>query len=235
MSLKIALVDCCFFIDFDNTITVSDVLKDIIRQFSINNDWVLLEKAWVEGQIGAKECLEGQLKNIRLSKKDLCCFLKDVHIDPYFVPLLSFLIKEGNQPVILSDNFSLIIECILKNHGIQGLVVYANGLDFYRGRLIPSFPYSNPSCPTCAHCKRIHLTSDMVENKKIIYIGDGRSDLCAARVSDLVFAKDALLQQLTKEGKWCVEFKNFKDINQYLVPKNLFVPSQAFDCQSKSV
>jgi len=204
-----------FFFDFDNTITTSDVLDDIIKEFSINEDWLLLEKAWEEGRIGTKECLQGQLKNVWVSKKELRSFLKNIEIDPFFHPLLSFLRKEGTQPVILSDNFTFIIESILENHGIKNLPVYANRLDFFRDRLVPSFPYDNPLCPSCAHCKKIHLTPEKVAEKTIVYVGDGRSDLCPARVSDVVFAKDSLLKYLTQEGRSFIPYANLGNIYEY--------------------
>src|SRR5437763_1859162 len=91
----VILANCRIFFDFDNTITMSDVLDEVIKKFSINDDWMTLEKAWLEGQIGTKECLQGQLRNVRISKKKLHEFLKKVAIDPYFYKLLTFLTKEG--------------------------------------------------------------------------------------------------------------------------------------------
>ena len=47
----IVLSNCRVFFDFDHTITISDILDDIIRRFSINKNWMDLEKSWLEGQI----------------------------------------------------------------------------------------------------------------------------------------------------------------------------------------
>ena len=106
----IVLSNCRVFFDFDNTMTTSDVLDDVIRRFSINDHWMSLEKAWLEGKIGTKECLEGQLRNVRVTKSVLHNFLKKVELDPHFHQLLSLLVREGIKPVILSDNFTYIIE-----------------------------------------------------------------------------------------------------------------------------
>ena len=211
----IVLSNCRVFFDFDNTMTTTDVLFDVIERFSINNEWMALEKAWLEGQIGTKECLEGQLKNIRVTKNALNRFLKKAELDPHFHKLLAFLVREGIKPVILSDSFTYIIEWILKYHGIKDLKVYANSLRFYREHIIPSFPYDNPFCLSCAHCKKIHLTKDKTENKLIVYVGDGRSDFCPARVSDIVFAKDNLLRFMTKEELPCIAYKNLGDVHHY--------------------
>ena len=82
------------------------------------------------------------------SLKVLCIsFLKKVELDPHFHQLLALLVREGIKPVILSDNFTYIIEWILEYHGIKDLKVYGNSLRFYREHIIPSFPYDNPFCP----------------------------------------------------------------------------------------
>jgi 2,3-diketo-5-methylthio-1-phosphopentane phosphatase len=211
----IVLSNCRVFFDFDNTMTTSDVLDDIIRRFSINNQWEVLEKAWQEEKIGTKECLEGQLRNVRVTKNTLNKFLGKVELDPYSHQLLALLVREGIKPVILSDNFTYVVELILEYHGIKDLKAYGNNLRFYRDHLIPSFPYDNPFCLTCAHCKKIHLTKDKTENKLIVYVGDGRSDICPARVSDIVFAKDNLLRFMTHEELPCIPYKDLGDVHHY--------------------
>jgi len=211
----IVLSNCRVFFDFDNTMTTSDVLDDVIRRFSINDQWVVLEKAWNEEKIGTKECLEGQLRNVRVTKSALHKFFKKIELDPHFHQLLALLVREGIKPVILSDNFTYVVELILEYHGINDLKVYGNNLRFYRDHIIPSFPYDNPFCLTCAHCKKIHLTKDKTEDKLIVYVGDGRSDFCPARVSDIVFAKDNLLRFMTKEELPCIPYKDLGDVHHY--------------------
>ena len=38
------LQDCRIFFEFDNTITLSDILDDIIKKFAINRDWMRYEE-----------------------------------------------------------------------------------------------------------------------------------------------------------------------------------------------
>ena len=209
------LSNCRVFFDFDNTITKSDVLYELIKKFSINDHWKMLEKAWVNGEIGTKECLDGQLRGIRITRKQLSQYLSKVELDHSCYKIFSFLTKEGIPPVILSDNFTPIIEEILDYHGIKGVKVYANSLRFYKDHLTPSFPYDNPFCPSCAHCKKIHLTRDLHVNKSIVYIGDGRSDFCPAGVSDIVFAKDSLLAHMKKENKPHIAYKDLSSVYNY--------------------
>jgi 2-hydroxy-3-keto-5-methylthiopentenyl-1-phosphate phosphatase len=99
----------------------------------------------------------------------------------------------------------------LRFNGVEHLPIFANDLIFLDDQLIPSFPYINPDCPRCAHCKKTHLIPDKYEDKSIIFIGDGRSDLCAADVSDLVFAKSTLAEYLKEKG---ADYLGFEHLGQ---------------------
>ena len=211
------------FFDFDNTVTLVDVLNELIERFSVRDDWMVLEQSWQLGEITTKECLTGQMKGIRISNRELVKYLKTVRIDPYFLKLIDLSRRKGVGPVIVSDNFEQIINIILENNGIKGVPIYANHLTLHRGRLSPFFPYQNPGCPFCAHCKKIHFMNETHSmDDPIIYVGDGRSDICAAKEADIIFAKDALLKYFRKNDLPCVEFCDLAGIYEYL--KEDFAP-----------
>lgn len=203
------------FFDFDNTITTLDVLDDLLERFSINDQWRVLEEKWQTGAMGTKECLEGQLRSVRITPEALEKYVRTISIDPSFPRLLKFLQSRRVPVVIVSDNFSLIVKKILKNYGISGVRVYSNGIRFRGDRLVPSFPYQDPACPRCAHCKRRHLLE--VKDKTRIYVGDGLSDVCPAEEADRVFAKASLAEYLKKKGKSFIPFENLKEVYQRLL------------------
>lgn len=209
------LSDCMVFFDFDNTLTLFDVLDDVIKRFAVDQEWVAFEEAWKAGEIGSHECLKGQLRSVRVTKKKLLRYLSRIKIDPHFRDFFSLLKREGIRPVILSDSFQSIIEVILKNNGIKGLKVYANRLRFNHDRLIPFFPYRNNRCGLCGHCKKKNLLKKSIRDKMIIYIGDGLSDICPAEHADLVFAKWNLLKHFRKKKRLCVAFNTIEDIHNY--------------------
>lgn len=206
------LSGCAVFFDFDNTIATVDVLDGIIERFSINNDWIKLEKAWKKGDIGSRACLQGQLSNVRITKKELSRYLCGIGIDPHFPRLINLFAKEGIKPVILSDNFKFIINCILRYNGINGIKVHANELGFRGDRLLLKFPHSNKKCLRCAHCKKKHLLKKNIKDKIIIYIGDGLSDVCPAESSHIVFAKKTLLEHMKKTNKPFLAYQDLRDV-----------------------
>jgi len=205
------------YIDFDNTVTIGDVLNQLIKRFSINDDWKVLEKAWQLGEISAKECLIGQMRGVRIYQRELDQYLKTIKIDPHFSKLICFLKEKGIELSIVSDNFESIICTILDYNGIKGVPVYANHLRLFRNRLFPSFPHQNPECLLCAHCKKIHFVKEAHSMEDpIIYIGDGQSDICPAKEADIVLAKGVLLKYLKNQKLSCIEFKNLDQVCEYL-------------------
>jgi len=204
------------FFDFDNTITLFDVIDDIVERFSINEQWHKIEKDWKRGKIGSKECLNGQFNEVRIRKDAFIRYLSTIKIDRYFPKILK-LLKGRKIPVaIVSDSSSFTINTILKNNGIEGIKVYSNRLKFNKDKLFLEFPHFNKRCPKCANCKKTHLRKPDIQDKIIIYVGDGLSDICAAAYADVVFAKASLLKHFKKQKKKCIEFDTLAVVYKYL-------------------
>ncbi len=210
------LSDCLFFFDFDNTITPFDVLDDLIERFSVNKDWIKFEEAWKRGKIGSRECLEGQLRLVKITKEELKRYLSGIEVDQYFKELLGVFKRYCISPVILSDNFSFIINYILRKNCIKGLNVYANELKFSKHGLLLSFPYANVSCFRCGHCKKSSLSKINFRDKIAVYIGDGLSDICPAQHADFVFAKGSLLKYFKKTQRKCAGFRDLGDVYEII-------------------
>ena len=220
--MKISLDDCAVFFDFDNTITSFDVLDNIVETFAVDKKWMEYERAWKKGRIGSKDCISGQFDSVRVGKRDLEKHLAKIKVDPYFKKILALLKKRGISPIIVSDSFRFFLEYILKNNGIGRLKIYSNRVRFSKGRLVPAFPHQHITCRRCGNCKKKHLPDRGRKRIKVIYIGDGLSDLCPAKHSDIVFAKGNLKRYLTREGKKFFPFKTLKDVYAYLSSRTEF-------------
>ena len=202
------------FMDFDNTITCVDVLDAVIERFSINQDWMAYEEAWKAGRIGSRECLEAQLRSVRVTRRELEGYVREIPLDPFFLRFLQTLREKKILFMIVSDSFSFIIKTILRHHGVRRTPVFANELRFEKDRITPSFPYASKDCSRCAHCKKIHLLAHA--DKTRIYIGDGLSDVCPALEADKIFAKDSLLAHLKAEGKSCTDFHDLGEVCEFI-------------------
>ena len=198
------------YFDFDNTVTDFDILDAVISRFAIGTAWEEAEEQWAKGLIGARDCLEIQMRSLRTTPEELSQFLKTIRLDPAFAKALAWLRQNKIEHAILSDNFSQIISEILVNNHITNVPIYANTMRFQGSQIEPSFPFYDETCPRCAHCKKIHLHEK--PDAHIIYVGDGRSDICPALIADRVYAKSFLLTHLTSLGMTPIPFVHLSEV-----------------------
>jgi 2-hydroxy-3-keto-5-methylthiopentenyl-1-phosphate phosphatase len=93
--------------------------------------------------------------------------------------------------------------------------IFANDLAFVApDRLVPGFPYCDPAFERSANAKARHL--EPYRLNKIIFAGDGHSDLDAALASDVVFAKASLARELDALGTSFFPFETLEPVLAYL-------------------
>jgi 2,3-diketo-5-methylthio-1-phosphopentane phosphatase len=203
------------FFDFDNTLTEGDLLDELIELYSPNEEWRDWEHAWAQGELPARDCLRLQIENMRVSRETLFAHLTRVRIDPAFVDIVAWARHRAVPVNIVSDSFLPFIRHVLRSNGIEGIPIFANELSFHGGdRLVPLFPYYDPSCERSANAKARHLAPHRGE--RIIFTGDGHSDLDAALAADVVFAKAALAKELDERGVAFYPFETLEAVLAYL-------------------
>jgi 2-hydroxy-3-keto-5-methylthiopentenyl-1-phosphate phosphatase len=199
------------FFDFDNTLTEGDVLDLVIERFSPDERWRDWEHAWAEGRLAARDCLRLQIENLRVTREALFAYLAGVRVDPAFADIVDWAKAHGVDVNIVSDSFLPMIHHILMNNGIDVVPVYANDVGFAGDRLIPAFPFYDPACARSANAKARHLAP--YGGHRIIFAGDGHSDLDAALAADIVFAKSTLAKELAARS---VAFHPFETLEPVL-------------------
>ena len=206
---------CVVFFDFYNTIATCDVFDSQLPRFSRDRLWVKLEKEWESGKIGSQACLKGQVKGMSITREALDNYLTTIKLDPYFNKIVELLRNKKIKTVVLSDNFDYILKRILSQNSIKNLKIYSNKLKIGKKSLVPNFPFRSSSCQVCAHCKTKNLFANVRQDSIIIYIGDGRSDICPYQYADLVFAKDSLLKYFKDRKLTCFSYSSLKDVYNY--------------------
>jgi 2,3-diketo-5-methylthio-1-phosphopentane phosphatase len=204
------------FFDFDNTLTQGDLLDELIERYSPNEEWRDWEHAWAEGELPARECLRLQIENMRVSRAELFDFLARVRIDPAFVDIVQWAHARRVAVNIVSDSFQPLISHVLKANGVDvDIPIFANQVSFAGDdRLVPHFPHYDPACVRSANAKAHHLTPYRLN--KIIFAGDGHSDLDAALAADVVFAKASLARELDALGTPFFPFETLEPVLAYL-------------------
>ena len=204
------------FFDFDNTLTDGDVLDQLIERYSPNEAWRDWENAWAQGRLAARECLHLQVENMRVSREALLADVARVRIDPAFAEIVDWARCQAVPLCIVSDSFMPLIRHMLRANGIADVPVIANELHFSGGdRLVPSFPHCDPGVVCSANAKARHL-APYRGSHRLVYTGDGHSDLDAALEADVVFAKATLARELDARGVSFYPFVTLEPVLAFL-------------------
>jgi 2-hydroxy-3-keto-5-methylthiopentenyl-1-phosphate phosphatase len=177
-------------IDFDGTVTLGDTTDLMLERFA-GPKWREVEAEWVAGRIGSRECLAQQAALLRVSPDEIDAILETVETDfnfPHFVQEARAL---GATTKIVSDGFDRFIESILARIGVKIPLVCSRLVSEGPRSWRAEFPNSKADCRSEGGvCK----CATAAAGKFRLLIGDGRSDFCLAQESDLVFAKDKLVE-----------------------------------------
>jgi 2,3-diketo-5-methylthio-1-phosphopentane phosphatase len=177
-------------IDFDGTVTLGDTTDLMLDRFAAPK-WREVEAEWVAGRIGSRECLAQQAALLSASPDEIDATLATVQTDlsfPHFVQEARAL---GATTKIVSDGFDRFIEPILARIGVKIPLVCSRLVSAGPRSWRAEFPNSNSDCRSeSGVCK----CATVATGEFRLLIGDGRSDFCLAQESDLVFAKDKLVE-----------------------------------------
>lgn len=194
--------------DFDGTVTPEDVTDEILARFA-KPEWLRVEAAWRAGIIGSRTCMEQQVGLLDCNREELDAFLAGVDIDPHFPAFVAAAATRGARLVIASDGLDQVCRSILQRHGLGHLPVFANRLVQVASRQWRlDFPHAAIGC-SAGHCKCARATHG--DGERLLVIGDGASDFCAARRADLVFARGALREHCAACGIPHEAVRDFSD------------------------
>ncbi len=210
-----------FFIDFDGTITTTDVVDRVLERFA-RKEWKTVEKDWVEGRIGSRECLSRQIDFVVTTENDLMKLIEEIKIDPQFISFLKEAKRLSVPVAIVSDGFDLFIEHILNKHLrdfpelLSTLPVFCNKL-YWTGKGLKAI-FANRGCDHgCANCKPSVIKKNNPAGEKIVFVGDGLSDRFAAEIAGLTFAKGKLSSYCEEHRLVHQKYAGFGDITEWLL------------------
>jgi len=201
--------------DFDGTICRVDMGNEILDQFA--GDWEAIDRAYAAGEIGSRAAYRRIAPLFRANRPQLLDFiLQHERLDPFFPEFLSFCRGRKIDLKIVSDGLDFYIEAVLRKYDLD-VEFYSNRLIFQEDdRIEFDFSPESEKCGRCGTCKRSLLDRFRPDHDRIIYVGDGHSDICAARMADQIFAKDILYEKCMDNGTPCIRYDDFGDIRRCL-------------------
>ena len=197
--------------DFDGVISRENVLEALYSEFS-PADWQHYVNLWQMGELSAAEEIPLCLGGVNTPRDELERFVTSLEIDQSFKDLHRFCNAGGYFLAITSDGLRWYIKLLLNKINVEEVPIFSNEIHFKEEGLTFSFPWYDPSTPLNGTSKATIVKKFQNLGYTVLYIGDGLSDLEAARAAEIVFAKNYLLDQMNREGKKVEQFEDFHQI-----------------------
>jgi 2-hydroxy-3-keto-5-methylthiopentenyl-1-phosphate phosphatase len=203
-------------VDFDGTITARDadfVIADAARgEEAARAVYGPLAEAYEGLRISLAQYFEGYLAGLGLSAAEIAQHVGVVPCRPGFPGLVAACRARGWGLRVVSEGLDAYIRPMLEALGAGDLELSCNRLvEGPEGpRVLP--PLDGEACERCLNCKGAHVRRARARGQRVAMVGNGASDLCAAREADLVFARDTLAQLCAAEGLPFVAWEAFEEV-----------------------
>ena len=210
------------FCDFDGTITESDNILRILNTFAppeaerVKDDILAQRMSIVEGVTEIFSMISSS------KKADIIEFiLEDAVIREGFKEFMDFVKDEQIPFYIVSGGIDFFLEPLVEPYGpYDG--IYCNTADFSGDTIQLGFPHEcDAQCHSkgCGCCKPSVIRTLAQDHQMTIIIGDSITDLEAAKMADLVIARDFLIEKCEELGIPYEPFETFTDVKKLLKEK----------------
>jgi len=201
------LVQC----DFDGTITEEDVGFLLLDTFADGN-WRQFLAEYREGKISVGCFNTRAFAMVKADRQTLVDFVRrKAKIRAGFHQLLGCCRRKGFQFVIISNGLDFYINTILRDVGVEDIEVFAAQTRF--GPRGIEVKYVGPEGSQLqSDFKKSYIRLFLKRGYRVIYVGNGFSDIPPARLAHRVFARGELLTRCKEVNLNCTPFIDFNDV-----------------------
>jgi len=201
------LVQC----DFDGTVTERDASFFLLDAFA-QGDWRRLLREYKEHRMSVGEFNTKAFAMVKADKPALLEVLKgEVKVRDGFHELVNYCLKKGFRLVIVSNGLDFYIKAMLKDLGLEDIEVHAAQASFHPERM--KVQYVGPTGKRLDDSfKEAYIKSFLKLGYRVIYIGNGDSDVAPAKYAHYVFVTGDLLAYCRENNLDYKPFENFIDV-----------------------
>ena len=207
---NIPTTEVAILCDFDGTICRTETLGFLFREFASSSMHHV--SRWERGEIDMREEIRATFSTVNASKAEMEKSLDMVDIDTDFLGFYDFTRREGYSFAIVSDGLDWYIDYILQRYEIKDIPIFANQILFENDGFRFEFPWFDIDTPRRGVCKPLIARAYRKRCEKLVFIGDGSSDVDVVHDVDLVFARGWLAGYCYARGLNAVEFRNWGDL-----------------------
>jgi 2-hydroxy-3-keto-5-methylthiopentenyl-1-phosphate phosphatase len=198
-------------LDYDGTVTESDLLDRVAKEFGDPAVYQEVEDGLDEGRMPLREVITREFAAVTAPLDEVVTWvLQHAKLRAGFADFVRGARTAGWDVHIVSSGFHELIEPVLAREGVE-VSLHANRVDPRPEGWVVDWRYPD-DCEECGEsCKR-----SLLPPGEVVYVGDGYSDRCAALASDRVFATDGLARYLAGRGVPFEPFSDFHALSQAL-------------------
>ena len=201
------LVQC----DFDGTITEDDAAYVLLDTFA-RGDWRQILQWYKEHRISVGQFNTRAFAMVKADKPTLIRIIKSkVKIRAGFQELVTYCREKDFKLVIVSNGLNFYIKTLLKELGLENLEVHAAQALFHPEGM--KVQYVGPDGEQLNDgLKEVYTKLFLSQGYRVIYVGNGDSDILPAKLAHRVFARGELLTYCKENNLKCKPFENLIDV-----------------------
>ncbi|KAI9203468.1 HAD-like domain-containing protein [Polychytrium aggregatum] len=186
------------FTDFDGTVSTADTGNVIVDRFMGPERRKALDTQVLDGVTSYRDAVREQWKSVKASLEHAMDLLSAVEIDPDFPEFHSYCIQHKIPVTVVSSGLRPIVEAFMKDYsesehgGLFDIVANDISIDADAGWDIiyrDETPHGHDKSLTLRTITERYLSADTAQRPVVVFVGDGISDISAAREADVIFAK----------------------------------------------
>ena len=197
-------------LDFDGTITVDDIGDKVIEKFA-SDGWQDAYRRLLVGELAVGEAWAIEANHLnRADERAMVDFaITQARTRPGLAAFLEFAARRGVAVEVASSGFHFYVDAIMRREGMDGTARARPTVRWDQsGRGVLAFGDGLRDCASTALCKCDRIWSHRRNGRRVVFVGDGFSDVCAATQADVLLARGKLAELAPRLG---LEFRPFDD------------------------
>ncbi|MCH8087522.1 MAG: MtnX-like HAD-IB family phosphatase [Chloroflexi bacterium] len=197
--------------DFDDTIVLQNMNRVVLERFACG-DWLSIEDRYAQGGITVERSNQLQWLLVKGTREEIReVVLSQARVRPGFNRFAESCREWGVRLVVVSNGLDIYIEPVLDRLGLSDLELYSGTVDFTPEGL--KVKYVDPSGVETDKGFKLACQEHLRGSAdRMVYIGDGTSDVLPALRSDLVLARSTLAAEMEARGHPFIPFETFDDV-----------------------
>lgn len=206
-TLRVANILC---LDFDDTIVLENAARLLFERFGAAG-WREAGADYDAGKLTVEQANAAALRTVTASREEMMAFVAGaVTLRPGFLELLDWCHWNDWIPVVVSNGFDFYVDAVLDHAGLDRVARHAARTRFDYTWMAT---YLSPrGIELQADFKLSYAAAFQGMGDFVAYVGDGASDVEAAKLAQVVFARSTLLERLEGTHPRIFSFETFHDV-----------------------